>query len=142
MALKQASAFRGSQISEQIAAEDVRQARAAFLSESRHRAEFYLHDAVAFADDDGGHNERKRNRRSERPPSFLGANAISEYQGLINASGEIDTSGRLKATLLRNRALLESARAGSEIARRDLIQAVTDAYFNLALSQRNEAARK
>ena len=53
---------------------------------------------------------------------------------MAGAAGEIDTSGRLRATLKRNKLLLESARAGSEIARRDLIQAVTEAYFNLALA--------
>jgi outer membrane protein TolC len=64
----------------------------------------------------------------------LGANAITEYQGLINAAGEIDLSGKLKATLEKNKALLESARAGSEIARRELVQSVVEAYFNLALA--------
>jgi outer membrane protein TolC len=53
---------------------------------------------------------------------------------LVVASGEIDTSGKLTATLRHNRALLESARAGTEIARRDLIQGVSDAYYSLALA--------
>ncbi len=69
-----------------------------------------------------------------RPPSFLGANAINEIQGLVVASGEIDLSGKLGATLRRNQALLAAAHAGTEVARRDLIQAVSDAYFNLALA--------
>jgi outer membrane protein TolC len=36
--------------------------------------------------------------------------------------------------LRKNKALLESARAGSEIARRELVQTVTEAYFNLTLA--------
>ena len=67
-------------------------------------------------------------------PAFLGANGLGEFQGIVNASGEYDYSGRLKATVKRNQALLSSARAGSEIAKRDLIQAVTEAYFNLAFA--------
>ena len=59
---------------------------------------------------------------------------IAVYQGLITASGEIDTSGRLRAALKRSQALLEAASAGTEVARRDLIQSVVDAYYNLALA--------
>jgi outer membrane protein TolC len=69
-----------------------------------------------------------------RLPSFLGANAINEIQGLVIGSGEIDISGKLSATLRRNRALLAAAHAGTEVARRTLIQSVSDAYFNLALA--------
>jgi len=69
----------------------------------------------------------------------VSADAITVYEVLVNAAGEIDTSGRLKATLLKNQALLEAARAGTEVAKRDLVQAVTEAYFNLALATAKRA---
>jgi outer membrane protein TolC len=69
-----------------------------------------------------------------REPSFLGADAVAVYQALLNASGEIDTSGKLRASLARNIALVDAARAGSEVARRDLMQSVVDAYYALALA--------
>ena len=122
LALKQASNYRSAQLSEQIAAEDITQARAAFLPKVTAQPN-YIYTSPSL-----------NNSINPRPPSFLGANAINEYQALINAAGELDTSGKLKATLRKNQALLESARAGSEIARRELIQAVQDAYYNLALA--------
>ncbi len=123
LAQKQASGYKAAQINERIVQEDINQARAAFYPRITAQPNF-IYTSPSITKTNG-----------VREPSFLGANAITEYQALINASGEIDTSGRLKATLLRNRALLESARAGSEIARRELVQSVADAYFNLALSE-------
>lgn len=121
LALKQASAYRTAQINELLVKEDVRQARAAFLPKITAPLNFiYTSPSIGLT--------------RPRPPSFLGANAITEYQALLNAAGEIDTSGRLAATLKRNQALVESARSGSEVAKRDLIQAVADAYYNLALA--------
>lgn len=123
LAQKQASAYKTAQINEKIAQEDINQARAAFYPKLTAQPNFiYTSPSVA-------------RTNGVREPSFLGADAITVYQGLINVAGEIDTSGRLKATLLRNRALLESARLGSEIARRELVQSVVDAYFNLALAE-------
>lgn len=122
LALKQASALRSAQINELIVKEDVSQARAAFLPKITAPLNFI-------------YTSPSLGPTRPRPPSFLGANAITEYQALINAAGEIDTSGKLSATLRKNQALVESARAGSEIARRDLRQAVVDAYYNLALSE-------
>ena len=121
LALRQVSAFRNSQIAEQIAAEDVKLAKSAFLPRLDAKPN-YIFTSPSFSS------------ARPRPPSFLGANAINEIQGLVVASGELDTSGRLKATLERNRALLASAHAGTEVARRDLILGVNDAYFTLALS--------
>ena len=121
LALNQASKFKTAQISEKIAVEDIKQARAAYLPKVAMQPNFIYNSPSL-----GGGNPR--------PPSFIGANAITEYQGLVTASGELDTSGKLSATLRRNQALLDAARAGSEVAKRDLIQAVNDAYFNLALS--------
>ncbi len=135
LALKQASAFRGTQIGEQIAAEDVRQARAAFYPRVGIAPNFiYTTPSLSKTATVGVTAAGNVAVVSERPFSFIGANAITEYQGLVTATGEIDTSGRLRATLQRNKLLVESAHAGSEIARRDLVQAVTDAYFNLALA--------
>jgi len=123
LALNQASNYKTAQINEQIAQEDINQARAAFYPRVTAQPNF-IYTSPSLTKTNG-----------VREPSFLGADAITVYQGLINASGEIDTSGRLKATLLRNRALLDAARAGSEIAKRELVQSVVDAYFNLALSE-------
>lgn len=134
LALKQASAFKASQIGEQLAAEDVRQARAAFYPKIV-AAPTIIYTTPSLGNSvTAGVTDGNLVAVTQRPPSFLGANAVSEFQALVNTSGEIDTSGRLKATLKRNQALLESARLGSEIARRDLVNAVQDAYFNLALA--------
>jgi len=65
---------------------------------------------------------------------------VIEYQTLAGAAGEIDLAGRLRAALRRSVALLEAARAGTEIARRTLIQAVDDAYYGLALSTAKRGA--
>jgi outer membrane protein len=122
LALRQASNFRAAQLNEKIAAEDITQAKSAFLPKVTGQPN-YIFTSPSLS-----------NSTDPRPPSFLGADAIHVYQGLINAAGEIDTSGKLRATLRKNQALLESARAGSAVAKRDLIQAVQDAYYNLALA--------
>ncbi len=121
LAVKQASSFRGSQIGERIAAEDVTQAKATFYPK------FEVKPNYIFTSPSLGPVR-------PRLPSYLGANAINEIQGLVVAAGELDTSGKLKATLRRNQALLESARAGTAVARRDLVQGVSDAYYALALA--------
>ena len=120
-ALNQASNFRSAQLSERIAGEDIKQARAAFYPKVDVQPNF-IYTTPSF------------NRSVPRAPSYLNADGITVYQGIVNAAGEIDLSGKLKAALRRSRALLESAKAGTEVARRDLIQSVVDAYFNLALS--------
>jgi outer membrane protein len=119
LALQQASNYQQSKVNEQIIAEDIVQARANLYPKITAQPNVIL-------------NTPALNNR--RLPAFLGANGLGEFQGIVNASGEYDYSGRLKATVKRNRALLESAKAGSEIAKRDLTQAVTDAYFNLAFA--------
>ncbi len=134
LALKQASAFKSAQINEQIAAEDIRQAKAGFYPKVAVLPNLIYTSPSFGRTQTVGVTDGNITAISERPPSFLGANAITEYQGVINAAGEIDLSGKLKATLQRSKLLLESARAGSEIARRELIQSVGDAYFNLALA--------
>ena len=66
--------------------------------------------------------------------SFVSANAVTEYGALAGVTGNLDLAGRLRATLRRNVALLEAARAGTEASRRELILAVNEAYYGLALA--------
>lgn len=122
-ALAQASAFQQAQLSEQLAAEDVRQARAAFLPRLAAPSTFiYTSPSTGLP------------LGAARQAGFIAANAISEYESLIGVSGELDLAGRLRATLRRNRALLEAAHSGTEVARRALIQATAEAYYGLALA--------
>jgi outer membrane protein len=131
LALVQASTFEQARINERLAAEDVRQARAAFLPRlAAAPGVVYTSPAIGTSTPP----------QTPRAPSFIGANAITEYQGLVNATGELDASGRLRATLRRNQALLEAARAGTEVARRALMLATNDAYFGLALAISNRRA--
>ena len=119
--VKQVSALTTADLNARIASEDVRQARAAFLPKITAPLSFtYTTPSLL--------------NTQPREPSFLGADAITVYQALLNASGEIDTSGKLRATLQRNIAMVAAARAGSEVARRELEQSVVEAYFNLALA--------
>lgn len=134
LALTQASNYKAAQITEQIAAEDIRQAKAAFYPRVALAPNVIYTTPSLGKTVTAGVTEGNFAAISSRPPSFLGANAVSEFQALVTTTGEIDTSGKLKATLRRSRFLLESARLGSEIARRELVQAVTEAYFNLALA--------
>lgn len=132
LALTQASTFEQASINERVAAEDVRQARTAFLPRVAAAPNLiYTSPAIGVSPAAPG---------TPREPSFLGANAITEYQGLVNVSGELDASGRLRATLRRNQALLEAARAGTQVARRALMLATNDAYFGLALAAANRRA--
>ena len=124
LALKQATNYKTAKINELISAEDIRQAKAAFYPTIAAKPNL-IYTTPSFALPAG---------TTTRPPSFVGANAITEIQGLVVAAGEIDTSGKLKASLRRNEFLLASAKAGSEVARRELTQALTDAYYNLALA--------
>jgi len=111
-------------LNERIAAEDVRQARAAFLPKISAPLSFIYTSPSLM-------NTRPRE------PSFVSADAIAVYQALLSAEGEIDTSGKLRASLQKNIALVEAARAGSEVARRDLRSSVIDAYYALALATVN-----
>ena len=65
-------------------------------------------------------------------PSFIAQNAAREYQELVGVVGGIDF--RLRAAIARNRALLDAAHAGTEIARRALRRGVNESYFTLALA--------
>jgi outer membrane protein TolC len=131
LALSQASTFEQARFTEQIASEDVSQARAAFLPQIAAAPNLiYTSPAIGVSTPPG----------TPRAPSFLGANAITEYQGLVNVSGEFDTAGRLRAMLNRNLALLEAARAGTEVARRNLVSATEEAYYGLALAAQRRIA--
>src|SRR5690349_4454832 len=123
LANAQASAFQTALINERIAAEDVRQARAAFLPKVSTPLS-YIYTTPALGLPPG----------EPRAPSFIPANAIGEYDAVVNVSGDLDIAGRLRASLARSRALLAAAHAGAEVARRELAQAVIDAYYALALA--------
>ncbi len=118
-----ASNFQQAGLNERIAAEDVRQAKAAFLPRVTAPLS-YLYTSPALGVPPG----------MPRTPSFIANNAISEYQAYVSVAGDFDIAGRLRATLAKNRALLEAAHAGTEVARRALAQAVIDAYYGLALA--------
>lgn len=119
----QASSFQQAGLNERIAAEDVKQAQAAFLPKVSAPLS-YIYTSPAFGQPAG----------TPRSPSFIANNAISEYQAFVNVSGDFDIAGRLRATLARNRALLAAAHAGTEVARRALAQAVLESYYGLALA--------
>src|SRR6266852_9268292 len=112
LANAQASAFQAAKLNERIAAEDVRQAQAAFLPKvSAPLSYIYTSPAIGLKPGE------------PRAPSFIANNAIGEYQALVNVSGDFDIAGKLRATLARNRALLAAAHAGTEVARRALAEA-------------------
>ncbi|HEV7472832.1 MAG TPA: TolC family protein [Pyrinomonadaceae bacterium] len=123
------SSFQQAGLNEQIAAEDVRQAQAAFLPRVTAPLS-YLYTSPALGLPPG----------TPRTPSFIANNAIGEYQAYVNVAGDFDIAGRLRATLAKNRALLEAAHAGTEVARRALAQAVTEAYYGLALATAQRGA--
>ncbi len=120
LAIAQASNFQQARLAEQIAAEDVRQARLAFLP--RVAGTFtYTYNSPAIG-------------VSPREMSFISADAIHHTEALAGVTGDLDAGGRLRATLRRSVALLEAARAGTEVARRALVQGVNEAYYGLALA--------
>jgi len=123
LASGQASAFQTAILNERIATEDVRQAQAAFLPKVSTPLS-YIYTSPALGLPPG----------EPRIQSFIANNAIGEYNALVNISGDFDIAGRLRSTLAKNRALLAAAHAGTEVARRELAQAVIEAYYGLALA--------
>ncbi|HEX6719824.1 MAG TPA: TolC family protein [Pyrinomonadaceae bacterium] len=123
LANAQASAFRTALLNERIAAEDVRQARAAFLPKVSTPLS-YIYTSPALGLPPG----------EPRVPSFISADAIGVSDAFLNVSGDLDIAGRLRASLARSRALLAAAHAGAEVARRELAQAVIEGYYGLALA--------
>lgn len=124
MTLAQVSVYNRTQLNERLAAEDIRQSRVSLYPRVTANPTV-IYTSPSLAGNETG---------LPRAPSFLGANAISEYQGLVTATGEIDTSGKLRAIIRRNQALLEAARSGSEAMRRVLIENLDEAYLNLGLA--------
>ena len=123
LANTQVSSFQSATLNERIAAEDLRQAETAFLPKVSVPLS-YIYTSPALGLPPG----------EPRAPSFISADAIGAYEALVNVSGDFDVAGRLRASLARNRALLAAARAGTEVARRALAQAVIEAYYDLALA--------
>ncbi|HET6974163.1 MAG TPA: TolC family protein [Pyrinomonadaceae bacterium] len=123
LAIAQASTFQTALLNERVAAEDLRQARAAFLPKVSAPLS-YIYSSPALGLPPG----------EPRGPSFVTSDGIGVYDGLVNVSGDFDIAGRLRATLAKNRALLAAAHAGADVARRELAQAVIEAYYSLALA--------
>lgn len=123
LASAQVSALQQAQLNERIAAEDVRQARAAFLPKVTSPLD-YIYTSPSVGLQPG----------EPRTQSFIANNAIGEYQALLSVGGDVDISGRLRATLARANALLDAARAGTEVARRTLRQTTVEAYYGLSLA--------
>jgi len=119
----QASTYQTAILNERIAAEDVKQARAAFLPKvSAPLGYIYTSPAQGLPPGE------------PRAPSFIASDAIGAYEALANVSGDLDIAGKLRATLQKNRALLAAAHAGTEVAKRALALAVIESYYGLALA--------
>lgn len=127
LALLNAAAYRQAQLDERAAREDVRQSRVAFLPQ--------LSLPLVYT---GTTNSQIRNPGDPLIYSFVSASAINETIAFLNASGPIDLSGRLRATLRRSRALLAATHAGALAARRSLIISTVDAYYGLVLARQKE----
>lgn len=117
LAVQQASAYQQAVIDEEIAALEVKQARAALLPKIRSTSTFTFNKPL---------------ERHSTDPSFIAENASREYQSLLGAEGSFDFG--LKAAVRRSRELLAAAHAGTEIARRELVRGVREAYFGLSLA--------
>ena len=124
LALANASAYQQTLLDERSAREDVRQARVAFLPQ------FGLPFTYL-----GTTPSRVRAPGEPLTFSFVSGSAINETSAFLNATGPIDLSGRLRASLRRSRALLTAAHAGTQVARRDLVLATVDAYYGLVLAR-------
>jgi outer membrane protein TolC len=126
----QASTYQTAILNERIAAEDVKQARAAFLPKvSAPLGYIYTSPAQGLPPGE------------PRAPSFIASDAIGAYEALANVSGDLDIAGKLRATLQKNRALLAAAHAGTEVAKRALALAVIESYYGLALAIAPEPGR-
>ncbi|HEY0384394.1 MAG TPA: TolC family protein, partial [Pyrinomonadaceae bacterium] len=110
LALSNAATYQSAQIDEKLAAEDVRQSRAAFFPQLSLPLTYF-----------GTTASRVRAEGEPLTFSYVSSSAINETIALLQASGEIDLSGRLRAALRRSRALLLAAHAGALAARRTLV---------------------
>lgn len=125
----QASIYQSAILNESVAAEDVKQAQAAFLPKISAPLS-YIYTSPANGLPPG----------EPRAPSFIANNSVGEYEALVNVSGDFDVAGKLRATMQKNRALLAAAHAGTDAARRALNQAVIENYYNLALTSAQRRA--
>lgn len=74
--------------------------------------------------------------------SFLALNGFREYSSLATSAVELDTSGRLRATLDRARADRDASNANLGLSERDLKHAVAASYYRVLLARKLvEAAR-
>ena len=121
----QASVYQTAVLNEKIAAEDVKQAQAAFMPKISAPLG-YIYTSPSFG--------------LPPAPSFISADAIGVYEAFLNVSGDFDISGKLRATLAKNRALLAAAHAGTDVAKRALAQAVIEAYYGLSLASADRSA--
>jgi outer membrane protein len=67
--------------------------------------------------------------------SFVALNGVREYNSVLGATMEFDTSGRLRAEMARARADQNAASANLGLSQRDLKRVVTSAYFRLLLAR-------
>lgn len=124
LALDNATSLRVAQFDEQIAGEDVKQARAGLLPQINMPLTYW-----------GTTPSTVRQPGDPLTFSFAASSAINESLGFLSVNGTIDIAGKLRADLKRSRALLAAAHAGTLAARRSLVIATIDAYFGLALTR-------
>ena len=125
LALAQASAYQQAQLNERIAAEDVRQSKSAFLPKFAAPLSYTYNTPIvgSTAPPD-----------TTSQPSFVASNAVREYLANFGVTGDIDLAGRLRATLRRDKALLEAAHSGTDAARLALIEGTEEAYYGVSLA--------
>ena len=124
LALDNAASLRVAQFDEQIAGEDVKQARAGLLPQINMPLTYW-----------GTTPSTVRQPGDPLTFSFAASSAINESLGFLSVSGTIDVAGKLRAELQRSRALLAAAHAGTAAARRNLVLATIDTYYSLALTR-------
>ena len=124
LALANAATYQQALLEEQSAREDMKQARVAFLPQ--------LSAPLSYT---GTTPSQVRAPGEPLIFSFVSASAINETAAFLNATGPIDLSGRLRASLRRSRALLSATRAGALVARRQLVLDTVDAYYGLVLAR-------
>lgn len=104
----------------EIASLSARQARAALLPQARLGGAFTYNSPSS---------------EGNTLPSYVALNGVREYLALATATQQIDTSGRLRAARARARAEQAAARAGLDIAERELRRQVAGAYYRVLLTR-------
>jgi outer membrane protein TolC len=124
LALDNATSLRVAEFDEQIAGEDVKQARAGLLPQVSMPLTYW-----------GTTPSTVRQPGDPLTFSFAASSAINETLGFVSVNGTLDIAGKLRAELKRSRELLSAAHAGTMAARRNLVLATIDAYYGLALTR-------